>query len=248
MPPISTGPPRNPSGAIAAVSLDFGGTLAFEVPSRAALYAEEARAVGLDVTDAGMEACMARVHAEMPREVQGAFRYSDAWFRAFQRRVLVDELGLSPEHLPGASARIFRRFEDPASFRLHPGARELIGALRAARLRVGIVSNWSVHLPRLLVGLGLDAGLDFVLVSAIERLEKPDRALFERAAARAGAEPMRCLHAGDRLHDDARGALGAGFRAVLVDHGGLHGLSANSPCPVVAGLAELQDLILGDRG
>src|SRR5207247_11299986 len=71
--------------------------------------------------------------------------------------------------------------------------------------------------------LGLSRRVDFVLASAIERAEKPDREMFERALARAGARPEEALHAGDDLEKDVLGARRAGLSSVLVDHAGTHG-------------------------
>lgn len=228
-----------------AVFLDLGGTLLREVPSRAAIYAEEARAVGLALSSEEMAASLARAHAALPRELGGAFRYSDAWFRALQRRVFVAERGLDPARFDELSERLFARFEDARTFHLYPGVRELLEALRRRRLLIGLISNWSERLPRLLRALELDSAFDLVLGSAALRLEKPDPALFELAVARAGASSEHCLHAGDHLENDALGALGAGLAAVLVDHEGHAGARERAPCPVVASLAELQDLILG---
>ena len=230
--------------SLAAVFLDLGNTLVSERASRAALYADEARRHGLEVDVERMQACMAAAHSFLPREIDGAFRYSDAWFRAFQRRIFVEDLGLDPAAFEELSARLFERFEDATTFVLYPGARALLAALRARGLKVGLVSNWSARLPRLLAALELADSFDFVLGSAALRLEKPDAELFRTAVRRAGAPPERCLHAGDQLDRDARGALSAGIAAVLVDHAGRFGAAERAVCPVVGSLPELQDLIL----
>ncbi len=230
---------------LAAVFLDLGNTLLCERTSRAELYAAEARGAGLDADAEQLAACMARAHAGLPRELAGAFRYSDAWFRAFQRRVFVEELGLEPARFEALSARLFARFEDPGTFRLFPGARELLAALRARDLRIGLISNWSERLPRLLDAFDLTQSFDFVLGSAAARMEKPERAIFQAALERARAPADRCLHAGDDVERDARGALRAGIQAVLVDHGARIDEVAGAPCPVVTSLAQLQERILG---
>jgi REG-2-like HAD superfamily hydrolase len=227
-----------------AVFLDLGDTLVRERDGRAAMYADEARAAGLAVTTEEMAACMARAHAELPCEIDGAFRYSDPWFRAFQAHVLVRQLGLEPARLPALSARLFARFEDPAAFVVFAGARELLAALRARGLVVGLISNWSARLPRLLAGLDLLGSFDLVLGSASERLEKPDPRLFARALERAGVRAEHSLHAGDHVERDARGALAAGMAAVLVDHAGRLGAAERALCPVVTSLAELRERIL----
>jgi putative hydrolase of the HAD superfamily len=233
--------------SIAAVFLDLGGTLIREVPSRAEIYAEEARRAGLAVSSAELAASMARAHAVLPRELDGSFRYSDAWFRAFQWRIFVAERALAPDAFEPLSARLFARFEAASTFQVRPGARELLLALRGVGLSLGLISNWGARLPRLLRALELDSAFDFVLGSAAERLEKPERAFFERAVARAGLPAELCLHAGDHPENDARGALGAGLQAVLVDHEGRFGSAERALCPVVASLPALQDLILERR-
>ena len=228
---------------ITAVFLDLGNTLLTERNGRAAVYSQEGRRAGLDVEQQAMATRMARAFQEMPLEVEGAYRYSDAWFRAFQRRIFVDELGLRPAAFERLSEQLFARFEEAATFTLYPGAAELLAALRARGLRIGLVSNWSERLPRLLTALGLSTAFDFVLSSAQVRMEKPDPGIFHAAARLADAPGSSCLHAGDRVDLDARGALGAGLQAVLVDHARQWGQAA-APCPVVTSLPDLQDLIL----
>lgn len=228
--------------AVSAVFLDLGNTLLCERGSRAELYAAEGRVEGLEIGTAAMAELMARAHAALPRELDGAFRYSDAWFRAFQRRIFVDELGLPEVRLAALSQRLFTRFEDARTFELFPGARELLSSLRARGIVLGLISNWSERLPRLLDALELAPAFDFVLGSAALRMEKPERALFELAVRRAGVPRERCLHAGDDLERDVRGARAAGLAAVLVDHARRG--AAGTPCPVVTSLPALADLIL----
>ena len=229
---------------LAAVFLDLGNTLLRERQSRAALYAEEGRRHGLAVDPEEMSILMARAHEVLPREIDGNFRYSDAWFRAFQRWIFVARLGLAEERFEGLSRSLFVRFEDPHTFALYPGARELLAGLRERGLALGLISNWSARLPRLLAALGLDRSFDFVVCSAEVRAEKPERAIFEAALERGGTPAPRCLHAGDHVERDARGALAVGMQAVLVDHGRRLGAAERELCPVVESLAELRDLIL----
>lgn len=228
-----------------AVFLDLGDTLVTERTSRAAVYAAVARAHGLDAREEELGPAMARAHAALPQRLaDGSFRYSDGWFRAFQRQVFAD-LAPSEARFEALSRDLFAAFEDARTFRLHDGALELVTALRARGLVVGLISNWSARLGRLLAALGLAEVLDPVLGSAELELEKPDARLFRLALARAGVAPERALHAGDRLDLDVEGARAAGLGAVLVDHAGRHG-GARLPCPRVRTLRELQDRILSD--
>ncbi|MBK7642738.1 MAG: HAD-IA family hydrolase [Planctomycetes bacterium] len=204
--------------SLRAVFLDVGNTLVRERPSRFEIYAECARDQGLAVTTERMTDLMRKAHRELPREINGAWRYTERWFEAYIERIFTVELGLPPERLPQLSRALFARFSDPATFELFPGALELCERARARGLVVGLVSNWSQRLPGLVERLGLAARIDFVICSAIERAEKPDLEIFRMALERAGVSADEALHAGDDLDKDFHGAQRAGLRAVLVDH------------------------------
>ena len=194
-----------------AVLLDAGNTLIVERESRAALYAAAARARGLTVDDDAMLAHMKRAHAELPREIGAHFHYSEGWFACFIERVFVERLGLDRSALARVQAELLERFADPATFRVLPGAFELVRELRARGLVVGVVSNWSERLPDLLEGLGLARELDFIVVSALERCEKPEPRIFAVALERARVGAAQALHVGDDLEADVHGARALGI-------------------------------------
>jgi putative hydrolase of the HAD superfamily len=209
-------PPRA-LARLSAVFLDAGGTLLCERSSRAALYAEAAREAGLDVGELEMRERMYRTHAALPRRLGKHFRYSHGWFEAYIEALFVQGLGLAPERLPALAERLFQRFSDPRSFTLLPGATQLVEGLARRGVCVAVVSNWSEALPGLLAGLGLGPYLRFSVVSSLEGCEKPEPEIFERALARAGADPSTALHAGNDVERDVRGARAAGILPVLVN-------------------------------
>jgi REG-2-like HAD superfamily hydrolase len=198
-----------------AVFLDVGDTLLREVPSRSEIYAAAARRRGIEVDAAAMAAHMRAAHAEHPERVAGAYRYADRWFEAYVEHIFCRRLALARAELAALQAELFERFEDPATFVLLPGARELPRALRARGLAVGIISNWSARLPKLLERLGFAGAFDPLVCSALVELEKPDPAIFALACRRAGVAPQEALHAGDRPDRDGA-ARAAGLRAVIV--------------------------------
>jgi putative hydrolase of the HAD superfamily len=216
-----------------ALLLDFGGTLAREREPRAALYAAAGRAHGVEVDEARMEVLMRDVHAALPREIDGAFRYSDPWFRAYIARVFQE--GLSFEgSLDELAEGLLATFSDARTFDSFPDATDLLAG--TGGLRRAVVSNWGPRLALLLEGLGVT--VDLVLSSALERLEKPDPALFQRALDRLGVAADEALHVGDRLDTDVAGARAAGIQAVLLDRSGR--MSAPPDVRVVRSLAELE--------
>ena len=72
---------------------------------------------------------------------------------------------------------------------------------------------------------------------------KPDRVIFQTAAARTGCSVEECVHAGDSLTADVQGALGAGMGAVWLDRlGGGPPPGTQDPLVQVGNLKELLDL------
>jgi putative hydrolase of the HAD superfamily len=225
--------------ALRALFLDVGNTLLYEQPSRFELYAQAARRHGRDIATEEMAAHMRQAHAELPRWVQGSFRYTDPWFEVYVERIFHHTLGLPRKDLVRLSSDLFARFCDPATFQLHEGALDLLELARERQLRIGIISNWSGRLPRLLDQLDLTRRVDFVLCSALERLEKPSAEIYIRALERAGVQAEEALHAGDDVEKDILGAQRLGIRAVLVDHAQRHGAIA----PRVHNLKELSAIV-----
>ena len=125
--------------SLRALLLDFGGTLALERRSRAALYADAGRAHGIEVAEARMAELMGEAHDALPQELDGAYRYSDAWFRSFIARVFQGGLSFQGD-LEGLARDLFAVFSDDRTFALFPDAAELLA--RASRLRpAGLHAN-----------------------------------------------------------------------------------------------------------
>jgi putative hydrolase of the HAD superfamily len=220
---------------IRAIFLDAGGTLFTERRPRAATYAIVARAHGAKLDDAAMADVLAATHAELPSSLEGCYRYSLEWFRTFNARALV-AAGVSARRTAKAHEDLVRRFQDPRSYRVYPEVIETLAALNARGVLLGVVSNWTEHLPELCRALGLAEHVRFVLASAELRAQKPERAIFERALFRAGVPAEETLHVGDRPELDVCGALDAGLRAAWLDR------AASGQPPPREGVPVLRDL------
>lgn len=108
--------------------------------------------------------------------------------------------------------------------------------LRADGYKLVVVSNANGTLHRLFPRLGLAPLFDFVLDSAVEGFEKPDRRFFELALARSGSAAETTVHVGDFYNIDVVGARNAGLAAILVDERDLY---ADADCPRIRSIAEL---------
>ncbi len=117
-------------------------------------------------------------------------------------------------------AELVAHFREEGHWALDPDALPVLETLRAAGLRLAIVSNWDSSLPPLLERLGLAAAVDEVVVSALVGVSKPARGIFDEAVRRAGVVHAEALHVGDSLTDDYHGARDAGLSALLLDRRG----------------------------
>jgi len=115
-----------------------------------------------------------------------------------------------------------------------------LGRLRAAGLRLVVVSNANGRLRAAFDRIGLTPHLDDIIDSFEVGYEKPDPAIFRLALARAGSAPGQAVHVGDLYHVDVIGARAAGVRGVLLDAAGLYG---SHDCPRVATLEALALLV-----
>lgn len=96
-----------------------------------------------------------------------------------------------------------------------PDAVSTLEALRTRDMVIGLVSNGRRAIQDGTIdALGIRPLLDAILISEVEGVRKPDRAMFERAAARLGVTPSECCHVGDHPDVDIAGARAAGMKAV----------------------------------
>jgi HAD superfamily hydrolase (TIGR01509 family) len=100
--------------------------------------------------------------------------------------------------------------------RLASGTRHALDRLRAAGLRLGVISNADGRVEEALVAAGLRDCFDVVLDSALVGVEKPDPAIFRAALDALDVSPDQALYVGDLYEVDVVGAQAAGMAAVLL--------------------------------
>lgn len=101
--------------------------------------------------------------------------------------------------------------------RRNEGAPEAVAGARALGLRTACVSNSDGRAEEHLVRTGTREGLEFVVDSHLEGVEKPDPAIFRIALERMGVTPERAVYVGDLRSVDEAGARAAGMHFVLLD-------------------------------
>ena len=229
-------PDRSPSQA-RAVLLDAGGTLFFERPTRYEVYGAAARDRGVDVSDVEMKTRMREALEALPREFEGSFRFTEPWFRAFI------ELVFGALRFRGnweeLSRHLLDTFRDGPIYHPFSDTRAAMSNISGMGIPIAVVSNWGPPLPAILGRLGLGRYVDVIVTSAVVRMEKPEPAIFHRAAAALRVPIDACLHVGDRLDNDLDGARTAGADARLIDR---EGRRPDHP-DRIASLAEISALV-----
>jgi putative hydrolase of the HAD superfamily len=226
--------------ALAAVTLDAAGTLFAPREPVGATYARIAarHAITLDPVATG-ERFRAAMRAAPPLAFPGVApdRRAGAergWWRAVVHTAFGgDAAGRSFE---ACFAALFDYFARADAWALDEGAFDTLRALRAAGLRLAVVSNFDGRLPPLLAALGITPLVDAVVHSTAHGAAKPDPRLFHVAARLLDARPADVLHVGDDIDLDVHGALAAGFGAMLLDRTG------SQPPNGVTVLRRLRDL------
>ena len=126
-----------------------------------------------------------------------------------------------------------------------PGTREALARLRAARLRLGVVSNSDGRVDAALEAAGLREFFEVVIDSALAGVEKPDPAIFQAALEALGVPAPDALYVGDLYDVDVLGARAAGMDAVLFAPGDV---AVPVGCRAVRSLGALADYLLpGER-
>jgi REG-2-like HAD superfamily hydrolase len=212
------------------------------------VYRDAFAAHGLPRSAGDVHAAVVKTWGDVAaRRARGEERWSigggeHVFWQAFVAEVWVQLGGngtLPPELLPV----LVRHFREPGNWRVYPEVPDVLAALRAAGLKLFVVSNWDSSLPALLSALGLSPYFDGLLVSALFGSSKPAPAIFREAVRRAGVPAGAVLHVGDSMHDDYDGARAAGLAALLVDR------HRRAPAGVdaVASLEEILPRVLPDR-
>ncbi|MGI9107088.1 MAG: HAD family hydrolase [Pyrinomonadaceae bacterium] len=120
---------------------------------------------------------------------------------------------------------------------LDPEAPAVLDALRAAGLRIAVISNTEDgRLEELLELVELKSRFDFYLDSHVVNQRKPDAGIFHLALSRFEIEPREAVYIGDSYGHDALAALAVGMRAILLDPLDLY---PESVCPRIRSLGEL---------
>jgi putative hydrolase of the HAD superfamily len=118
------------------------------------------------------------------------------------------------------ATEIEQGWEVSENFELFEDALPVLEELRAAQLRLGLVSNGIRDLREFVVHHRLD--VDAVVGSRAHGFVKPHPTIFQAALEQLGVERDEAVMVGDSLEEDVEGARALGLRAILIDRDDRH--------------------------
>jgi HAD superfamily hydrolase (TIGR01509 family) len=207
-----------------AVLIDAGFTLVgYDGGRIAAIAAEQGVMVdgaAIDATEPAIRAELA--HHDWPQQ-PGSGSPPAGGARFFRRVLDLAEVDAAPQRLDAAAELIWQRhLVENLWSRVFPGAIAALEALRAAGLKLAVVSNSEGTLAALLDRIDLTRHFHTIVDSWVLGVTKPAPAIFHTALERIGASAGEAVMVGDSLKFDVLGAHAAGIRAALIDPGDLY--------------------------
>jgi len=232
------------------LSLDAGNTVIFLDHARLARIAAEAgfpvSRERLIVTEGEAKRLISQPSAMVDppwkgRDLPGAV----GWGRVVA--TMLARAGVPEDALADVVSRAWIRHVEHNLWSLVPeGFEAAMAEVRAAGVKVAIVSNSEGMLDRLFRKLGIFDCFDAIVDSGKVGVEKPDPRIFRIACEETGTTEARGLHLGDTYATDVLGAQAAGMRTALIDpHAHYEGL--HPEVPRVAGVVEVAREIVANR-
>ena len=198
---------------VQAVTFDLAGTLLFPHPSVGAVYAACAKAHGVEIEAAVLDAAFPLAFKGGPKNAKPEVFWKEVVQRCFGP-------ALPSSKIDPVFKECWEAFARPESWRMAPGSLQAISAIRFLGVKVGILSNADARMRKVLDGHGLTRHLDGIFLSEETGHSKPDSKAFGQAARALGGAVSGLVHFGDSPTEDGEGARDAGATGVVV--GGAH--------------------------
>lgn len=167
--------------------------------------------------------------------------YDPQVFIDYTRRI-IEGMGGTGSAVDAAARDIYDQWAGCHHFTMYEEVPDVLRALHAAGLLIGLISNTQRSLATFEKHFALDGLFAVALSSSDHGYMKPHPSIFEAALRAVSVEAPHAVMVGDSVPHDIEGALRLGMRGVLVARGG-----APAVCPphvaVIESLRELPDVL-----
>ena len=145
--------------------------------------------------------------------------HDDTIWHRFTEEIFLG-MGGPPEIASECATEIEQGWEVSENFELFEDALPVLEELRAAKLRLGLVSNGIRDLHEFVAHHRLE--VDAIVGSRAHGYVKPHPTIFQAALQQLEVEPAAAVMVGDSLEEDVEGARSLGMRAILIDRDDRH--------------------------
>ncbi len=232
------------------VFLDVGDTLMRAHPSWAGVYRGVLTEHGIDIGDEDLAAALKKATIETNVFGEAEFEASPAAsyerIKNFDIRVLAElgHRGLPDDFYRDIEAAFTRR----SAWHVFPDVVPAVETLRAAGIRLAVISNWTWTAPELLHDFDLARHFETLVISSRVGFQKPHAGIFRRALDEMHVPAAKAIHVGDSYTADVAGARRVGILPVLIDRrvgdpASVRAEHADPDLHVVGDLFELLDLL-----
>lgn len=233
------------------VFLDVGDTLIRAHPSWAGVYRQGLLEFGIDIDEKDFErALLHETQAGAWWNIEDPFEATEE--NSFARVSAFDAAVLARLGHSDLDAEVFRGIEEAFARRsawyVYPDVLPALDVLKAAGIRLCVISNFVWGAPELIHDLELARHFEHLVISARVGFQKPNPGIFQNALDAMRVTPERALHVGDSYRADVMGARRLGISAVLIARDGRDPARVaqdhdDPDLPVVTDLNELLDLL-----
>lgn len=223
-----------------AVFFDVDFTLIYPGPVfQGSGYRQFCSRYGIDVDPAAFDGAVARASSLL--DPQGGL-YDAQLYIDYTRRIIEGMGGAGPE-VEAAARDIYAEWAACHHFNLYEDVPDVLRALHASGLRIGLITNSHRCLSSFQTHFALEGIFSVALSSLDHGYLKPHPSIFQAALRAVEVEPDQAVMVGDSIAHDIEGARRLGMRGVLV----ARSESALAACPpgvpVIQSLRELPALL-----
>jgi putative hydrolase of the HAD superfamily len=164
-------------------------------------------------------------------------------------RHIIEAMGGEGDALDACAREIYAEWAANHHFNLYDDVVPVLGQLKTAGVRVGLISNSHRCLASFQEHFELGTMVSAAVSSSDHGFMKPHESIFRAAMELAGALPAESLMVGDSVRQDIEGALAAGMAAVFLHRAGQphheQQRLAERGVPTISSLVELPAILSG---
>jgi HAD superfamily hydrolase (TIGR01662 family) len=222
-----------------AVFFDVDFTLIYPGPMfQGAGYRDFCSHYGIDVDPLAFDAAV--LGASSLLDARGGL-YDPQVFITYTQRIIEGMGGAGPR-VEAAARDIYDQWAACHHFSLYDDVPEVLRALHASGLKIGLISNTQRCLSSFEKHFELEGLFAVAVSSSAHGYMKPHPSIFRAALDAIAADPSEAVMVGDSLAHDIEGARSLGMRGILVSRAG-GSPSIPSDVQVIQSLRELPPLL-----